>query len=579
MPRSSLMPLAAASVGLSLGAAPALAFNFTLDEQTQGAWVTNVTAGVGFRAKSANCNLVGDPNASGAAGCGGNVNTAQWSNGDDGNLNYRKGQAYTGYLSVTSELLLTRPADGLKFLGRGTALYDPLANRTERSALSREAKDQIVHEAKVLDLWVQKDFRLFDRGAYLRLGNQVLNWGESTFASGGINATNALDWQKLLVPGTQLKQALLPAPMLTFGSDIASGWSTQAYLQFDWNANRYAPVGGYWSVTDLYGRGATVGYTANDNYNVGGLENTTTSTAYPYTTVRPGRDPQFGLRLNYKPSWTEASFSAYYLHYTDKAPVLTYLADGSGQWSFLKNRQLFGLSSNFTLGDWAVGAEASYRPRDAVALSPCYGSGGATDLNSNGIFGADCAAYTDRKKLQFDVTAQKYLTRSSDPWLAAIAADQATFTGELTWIRYPGVSDGAQYGRTVGGQSAYQVVQAAYGYWLRNDATLGTIAAAQGTANSGGLALDFNATYDGSLVPGWAVTPGVTFYASLFGYTPSFSANYLKGARSANLYVLFNQNPAVWQAGVNYTAFWGGNAISQPYSDRNTLGAFVTRNF
>jgi hypothetical protein len=53
----------------------------------------------------------------------------------------------------------------------------------------------------------------------------------------------------------------------------------------------------------------------------------------------------------------------------------------------------------------------------------------------------------------------------------------------------------------------------------------------------------------------------------------------MKGAKSANFYVLFAKNPATWNAGVNYTMYFGGNSVSQPYSDRNFVGAFVTRNF
>ena len=82
------------------------------------------------------------------------------------------------------------------------------------------------------------------------------------------------------------------------------------------------------------------------------------------------------------------------------------------------------------------------------------------------------------------------------------------------------------------------------------------------------------------MIPGWQVTPGVTFSDALYGYTPTFTANYMQGAKSVNVYLLFNQNPTVWQAGINFTAFFGGhNTVGQPYADRNFVGMFVTRNF
>jgi hypothetical protein len=150
----------------------------------------------------------------------------------------------------------------------------------------------------------------------------------------------------------------------------------------------------------------------------------------------------------------------------------------------------------------------------------------------------------------------------------------------VTAIDYPGLSSSAQYFSTVGGKTVYQVVDAGYGTWLTNNSSLGyPIAAAQGTARSVGLTMDFNWTYDGTVIPGWQLTPGVTFYDALSGYTPTFSANYEQGAKSVNFYLLFNQNPQVWQAGLNFTMYFGGNAISQPFGDRNFVGLFATRNF
>ena len=76
------------------------------------------------------------------------------------------------------------------------------------------------------------------------------------------------------------------------------------------------------------------------------------------------------------------------------------------------------------------------------------------------------------------------------------------------------------------------------------------------------------------------MTPGITYFRALFGDTPTFSANYLQNAQSLNFYVLFNQNPAVWQGGINFTYYFGGTQPSEQfYSDRNFLGAFVSYNF
>ena len=594
----------------ALISAPVAAYTFdTGIGDMQASWVSNITGGIAVRTKNPSCSLTGDPTMYGCTG----ANVAQWANGDNGDLNYHKGQPYSGYLSATSELMLTMPAEGYKFLIRGTAMYDFAASSTVRTELSRGAYDQVVKNAQLLDLWGQKDFNIAGQAAHVRVGNQVINWGESYFASGGINATNSLDIQKLLIPGTQLKQALLPAPMISFASSLPWGFSTEAYWQVQWNGNRYPPVGSYWSTSNVFGRGALPGSVNSNNFNVGGIDagtiahitgptsssnnngqiNTisqnlvngaytglpTNPIGVPYDTVLPGNHRQYGVKLAYKPPGADVSFGFYYLNYTDKAPVLSYLANGTSRWSYLKNRQLFGASTNFPLGDWAIGAELSYRPHDAVAMSYCYLPGGPTDAQTNGAAAVDCPAYRDMKKFQLDVNAQLNLTRTTYPILKYIGADMAVFTAELTAIDYPGLNPNTRYFRTANGQSVYQVADAGYGTWLQNGQNGYQIAAAQGTARSVGLTLDFNWTYDGTVIPGWQVTPGITFYDAISGYTPTLSANYEQGAKSVNLYLLFNQNPQVWQAGINYTMYFGGNSMSQPFGDRNFVGLFVTRNF
>ncbi|AYZ64637.1 DUF1302 domain-containing protein [Burkholderia multivorans] len=590
----------------------AYGYDFTMGEgAVQGSWVTNLTAGGGIRTKSPSCSLTGDPNA---YGCGAAANTNQWGYGDNGDLNYRKGQPFSTYISATSELLLKMPSEGLKFMVRGTGMYDFLAGNTARTPLSSTASAQVVYNAQLLDLWAQKDFTIGGRNAHVRLGNQVINWGESMFAQSGINTTNSLDTQKLLIPGTQLKQALLPAPMLSVAADLSHGFSTEAYYQFQWNGNRYPPVGSYWSLANVFGRGAEPFTINTNNLNVAGpgagtianaiggggaagnsgvldgIKNGLVNGTYagppfndigiPVSTQLPAKyRPQFGVKFNYSPRSFDANFAFYYLNYIDKSPVLSTLANGTAQWSYLGNRQLFGASANFGLGPWAIGTEVSYRPRDAVALSSCFGAGGPLDLNTNGVPGTDCKQWVDKKKFQLDINGLLALTSSEYPFLKLLGADSAALTWELTWIYYPGL--GSSVTRTINGQPVTQVPATGYFPWLNNNSGLGyPITARQGTSSSVGATIDFNWTYDGSLIPGWQVTPGVTFTTGLYGYTPTFSANYMQGAKSVNVYVLFNQNPPKWQAGINFAAFFGGhNTVGQPYADRNFVGLFVTRNF
>ena len=66
-------------------------------------------------------------------------------------------------------------------------------------------------------------FQVGEQQARVRVGNQVVSWGESLFLPGGINSTNAMDIMRLSQPGTQLKEVFLPAPIVSVASGLGIG--------------------------------------------------------------------------------------------------------------------------------------------------------------------------------------------------------------------------------------------------------------------------------------------------------------------------------------------------------------------
>ena len=65
-------------------------------------------------------------------------------------------------------------------------------------------------------------------GAELRLGRQVVSWGESTFIQNGINVINHFDVSALRVPGSELKEGFLPQEMVNFSLQFTDNLSAQA---------------------------------------------------------------------------------------------------------------------------------------------------------------------------------------------------------------------------------------------------------------------------------------------------------------------------------------------------------------
>lgn len=555
----------------------------------------NSTLGMGFG------NRLLKPNP-GITGVG---NAAQWSGGDDGDLNYHKGDFYTAYIKGNHELLLKAP-DGWKGFTRGVWKYDFKAGDTRRTDLSSSAEDQIVLNAELLDLWVSKNFALGGQNGRVKIGNQVVSWGEALYYIGGIG-NNVFDFQKLLVPGTQLKEAFLPVPAISISTSLPAGLTAEAYLQADWRRTRVAPVGSYFSASDIYDKGrvpvsfngANFNQFGKDQYALTGRRSLTEADALAAITAngdfgvpilgdkKPGDwdFKQFGLSLHWTPPDSKVSFGAFVVNYHDQFPVLNLVNGGSYQWEFLKNRQMYGVTANFPVGNWAVGMEYSYRPKDAVTLGGGFNPGGPLDANTNGVVGvANLPMYKDFQKHQWSITGMLSLTPGDHGWfLDLLGADTAFITAETAVTYYPGVNKGVT--RTIDGVPVHQVASAAYFTALDKSDPNNPISAAIGTDASWGYTVDFNWTYDGKLLPGWQVTPGVTMAHSVLGDTPNYTAQFLEGNMSSNFYLLFNQNPAKWQAGLNYTTWFAApyqkNSVveRQYFKDRDFIGGFVSYSF
>ncbi|RQH08989.1 DUF1302 domain-containing protein [Paraburkholderia dinghuensis] len=564
--KSALLVAGLTSLGY---AGVANAYTFSLDDgNINGAFNNTFTLGTGIRTQNPSCGEIigtngGPGNPAPSFGSGpvpGCLDALSMVN-DQGNLNTKAGRLFTTYLDGTSELALRFP-NSWQFFTRVNYIKDFSAINPSGTfsgagigqSFPQGAESQLSFKARLLDLWVSHSFSIAGQPASFKIGNQVLNWGESLFLPGGINATNSVDVMRLSVPGTQLKEAVLPAPIADGSVSFGHGVSLESYIQAGWNGDYFPPVGSYWST-------ATIGAGA-EHYGA-----FSASTNYPAWSVNQG-----GLALRFSPEELQANFALYAMQYTDKAPVIGYSDPSTFSGAFyhyLPHRVLFGASTNFQIGDWALGGEVSYRPRDAVSLNT---------LGSNNVNGLGCLAngqcYVDEQKVQVNLTALLSMTPSDYGWLLRMLgnASTATLMAEAAFIDYPGL------------KNSYQGVPVAAGYWGWGFDTPGASgfttgqAGGKGTAFSWGYNVDFSWTYDGNLMKGWQVTPQIYYFQSVAGYTPNAMALFMKGAKSANISVTFTQNPADWSFGVNYAKFWGPGVLEQPLLGRDYVGLFLTKN-
>ena len=101
------------------------------------------------------------------------------------------------------------------------------------------------------------NFDMFDRPLNVRLGQQVINWGEALFMQNGVNTANYFDLNALRLPGSEIKEALLPLNSLYFSYGLTFNATLEAFYQLDWKNSEDAPTGTYFSTHDAFpGKGA-----------------------------------------------------------------------------------------------------------------------------------------------------------------------------------------------------------------------------------------------------------------------------------------------------------------------------------
>jgi hypothetical protein len=97
----------------------------------------------------------------------------------------------------------------------------------------------------LLDAYVYGSFAVGDTDLQLRLGNQVVNWGESVFIQ-GVNVINPVDVPAARRPGAELKEILLPVWMAYANWGFSFG-SLEAFYQFKWNNTSVDGCGQYFT--------------------------------------------------------------------------------------------------------------------------------------------------------------------------------------------------------------------------------------------------------------------------------------------------------------------------------------------
>lgn len=581
-PKTPVVIMAAAMT--MLAALPASAFQFELGP-IQGNLDNTISYGALWRAQGRSDSLVGIAN-------GGSARSV---NGDDGNLNYDAGDIVNQVFRATHELELKYGSD-LSLFVRGSEFFD-LQVAQDLDNFGGRGRDRLQMQYELLDAFLSFSSKPFgDRSTNIRIGNQVINWGESTFIQNGINATNPLDILRLRAPGAELREALRPTPMLSFSQELTDAVTLEAYIQARFDNFLLDPRGSYFSTTDIAsddGNRAVVTFGRRDD-DFSGNPIPPNSPAYPTTQQlglgpfdpaasvwvgrtgvrdRPNGFGQFGVATRYLADWLGSTeFGAYYLRYHSRVPLVSALKSthpnpGSGTTSVLtptplgaatgqngsaayfieypEDINLFGLSFNTQLPNgMALQGEYTYRPNLPLQRGATELLIAALNLPSNFAANpADIAAGAEIRGWQ-RVKAHQIQTTATQVVPTVLGAQQLALVGEVgyTFLDLP---SGVLFD---GPGTALPALQAAAN------------AAAGGSTQHGGYATQSSWGYRAvarldylSLIGAINVSPRAVFSHDVKGVSPTFN----EGAQAATVGVNFSYQQ-VYTVDVSYTSFFGG---------------------
>lgn len=480
--RLAKLPLAVSLA--SAIAAPAYAVNFNIGE-IEGQVDSSLSVGASWSMRGGDPDLIGKNN--------GGDGLSQTS--DDSHLNFKKGETFSKIFKGIHDLELKYGDSGM--FVRGKYWYD--FELKDESRLFKDIDDHGRKEgaqssgAQILDAFVYHNYDIAEQPGSVRLGKQVVSWGESTFIQNSINSINPVDVSAFRRPGAEVKEGLIPVNMFFVQQSLTENLSAEAFYQLEWDQTVVDNCGTFFAQPDIVADGCSNNFTVLSaspaalnfiNGNIAGLpgflgvnpiSGTSEGVIVPRGADRDARDGgQWGSALRYFSEELDTEFGAYFMNYHSRAPIFSATAAGAGVYTaaggfgqaaplvvagnsqyfmeYPEDIQLYGLSFSSTLPTGtAWSGELSYRPNAPVQINSTdvlYGGvkllGGAYANASllNGQKGADLHGYNRKEITQFQTTFTHFFDQ-------VMGASRLTLVGEVGVSRIGGLesSDEVRYGR------------------------------------------------------------------------------------------------------------------------------------
>lgn len=539
-------------------------------------------------------------------------------NVDDGELNYNKGDAFSQVFKGTHSLSVNYENYG-GFV-RGKYWYDSALDNNNvnhgnvNSASTGGTFGQTLEHnggrlddsgfddlskfkgAALLDAFVYGSFDVVNIPVDVRLGRQVISWGESTFIRGGINSINAIDMNAFTRAGAEVKEGLLPTNMAFLNLGLTNNLSMETFYLLEFQETVMPGCGTYFAVTDTVSQGcdmATISFyesavARNEDGN-----------------RKPNADGQYGVALRYvAESLGETEFSLYWKTQHDTLPTIsgtkTTLTDaeldtagqlavaqalqaipdlsasdqgmayvkGAGRaytdsatflTEYLEDQELYGLSFSSSIGSLAVSGEVSHKPDVPLQINEAQftlvstGAGAVAniiDINSSELQtdlaslepGAYQAGYRLHDASQMQFTVVKLID-------SVLGSDQISLVGEYAYTYVHGLNEGDDQIKFGGSEVG----------------TAGTF----DTQESMGVQLLVKADYSDAFM-GVNLMPKLVYAEGIDGNAPNAMSGFKEDNKSMLVGVEANYLN-MYKGSLSYTQYWGGEYNRR--SDRDYVAA------
>ncbi|WP_431481896.1 DUF1302 domain-containing protein [Pseudomonas thivervalensis] len=612
--RRAKLPLAV-SLASSL-AGPAFGVSFNIGE-IEGQFDSSLSVGASWSTANANKDLIGVNN--------GGKGLSQTS--DDGHLNFKRGETFSKIFKGIHDLELKYGDTGV--FVRGKYWYD--FELKDEHRLYKDISDSNRKEGakssggQILDAFIYHNYAIADQPGSVRLGKQVVSWGESTFIQGGINSINPVDVSAFRRPGAEVKEGLIPVNMFYVSQSLTDNLSAEAFYQLEWDQTVVDNCGTFFSQPDVIADGCS------DNLRVLNKRSTLPAAALgpaealgvdvneEGVLVRRGPDRdardsgQWGVSFKYMFEPLDTEFGAYFMNYHSRAPIFSatgapqsiydlaaglppafarlapLLVAGNSNYfvEYPEDIRLYGLSFSTTLPTGtAWSGELSYRPNAPVQLSttdilfagvtPLPGLGNASLLP--GSPGQDLHGYNRKEITQFQTTFTHFLDQ-------VMGASRLTLVGEVGITHVGGLESksDARYGR----DPVFGPGQLPNGFCgLLNTSTAAgggqTINDVNSNCNNDGFTTATSWGYRARAIweypdvfAGVNLKPNVAWSHDVKGYSPGPGANFEEGRKAVSL-GLDAEYQNTYNASLAYTNFFGGDFSTVDDRDFLALSVGVT---